>query len=108
METLKKLRLSIWKNFVKNYFAPSSTSYHDFGDFTFPPSNEFLSDLRKSFSESTIRKFENGPTFSAYQVSYDAGGRHGTAIYKTTTATYPLFNGFDTLEEYKSSFSIDD
>jgi hypothetical protein len=108
METLKKLRLSIWKNFVKNYFSPASTTYQDYGDFTFPPSHEFIHDLRKSFSESTIQKYENGPTFSAYQVSYDVGGRHGTAIYKTTTATYPRFNGFETEEEYKRSFSIDD
>ena len=108
METLKKFRLSIWKNFVKNYFSPASTIYHDFGDFTFPPSFEFINDLKRSFSESTIQRFENGPTFSSYQVSYDMGGKHGTAIYKTTTATYPAFSGFATEEEYKRSFSIDD
>jgi hypothetical protein len=103
METLKKLRLSIWKKLVDQYYGLSYRS-DGVSDFTFPPSAEFINYLVSSFSESTIEGFENGPTFSSYQVSYHNGNVYGHAIYKTTVTTYPRFSSFKTMEEYKRSF----
>jgi hypothetical protein len=108
METLKKLRLSIWKKLVENYCVYGSAIVYDFSRFTFPPSREFIGYLTRSFTESTIELYENGPTFSSYQVSFAKGKVHGQAIYKTTVDTYPSFSGFNTLEEYQRSFAKDE
>ncbi|MES2702259.1 MAG: hypothetical protein V4649_06445 [Bacteroidota bacterium] len=105
METLKKLRLSMWKKLLHNYYAYRTTISNELSAFTFPPSREFIGYLSKTFTESTIALFENGPTFSAYEVSYDAGGTRGRAIYKTTVGTYPSFCAFKTVEEYQNSFA---
>lgn len=107
MDTLRKLRLSMWKRIVEQYYMYSSIITYDKRDFTFPPSREFIDYLMRSFTESTVERYENGPTFSSYHVSYAKGKVHGEAIFKTTVATYPQFSGFTSLEDYQRSFATD-
>lgn len=108
MDTLKKLRLSMWKRKVEQYYMYNSILTYDKRDFTFPPSQEFIDYLMRSFTESTVERYENGPTFSSYHVSYAKGKVHGEAIFKTTVTTYPQFSSFTSLEEYQRSFSKDE
>lgn len=103
MDTLKKYKLSIWKSLLK-YYAGLSEHIKTIGDFTFPPSGKLIEELEHSFSRSSIECFENGPGFSSYEVFFSTGGKTGQAIYKTTAATYPLFQKYNTLEDYNRSF----
>ncbi len=108
MELLSRFKPAVWEVFVHKYFAPATTICQNTGDFTFQPSKEFILDLTSSFTTAKIEKFENGPTFSSYHVDYFIGADKGEAIYKTTSFTYPVFTMYDTVEEYRLSFFMND
>jgi hypothetical protein len=108
MELLKKFKPNILEMLVHKYFTPATTVCKNTGDFTFQPSKEFVQELTESFTAAKIEKYENGISFSAYHVNYFIGANKGEAIYKTTTLTYPFFTMYDTIEEYRMSFSMND
>lgn len=111
MELLSKLKPGFWEMLSHKYemwsnkfFTPSTTVCQNTGVFTFQPSKEFIAELKDSFTMAKIEQFENGPTYSAYHVSYFIGAHKGDAIYKTTMLTYPDFTMYDSVEEYRLSF----
>jgi hypothetical protein len=108
MELLRKLKPTVWEIFVHKYFQPATTVCQNTGDFTFQPSREFILDLTSSFTTAKIEKFENSDSFSSYHVDYFIGVDKGEAIYKTTRFIYPTFTMYDTVEEYRRSFFIND
>jgi hypothetical protein len=108
MDLTSKLKPSLWEMFIEKYFNEPSVVAADTGDFTFAPSEEFVNDLKDSFSNAKVEKYENGPTFSLYYVKYDIGGHKGEAIYKATNTTFPDFTMYDSVDEYELSFSLND
>jgi hypothetical protein len=105
MELIKKTK-PMWDVLLDKYFAPATTIASNVGDFTFPPTEDLVQQLTSTYTMARVDMFENGPTFSAYNVDYNIGGIKGNAIYKTTVTTYPEFCMFDTVEEYEMSFEL--
>jgi hypothetical protein len=108
MKFTSHVKPSLLEMFIDKYFNDSSIVAPDTGDFTFPPSANFVKELKDSFTLAKIEKYENGGAFSAYVVKYNIGGHNGEAIYKTTNTTYPDFLMYDDVEEYEMSFSLND
>lgn len=107
MQFTSAFKPSMWEVFIDKYFNTPNIVSADTGDFTFAPSDVLITELKNSFTNAKLEKYENGPTFSSYYVKYDIGGHKGDAIYKTTTTIYPDFIMYDTVEEYKMSFAAE-
>ena len=108
MELLKKLKPNFFELLAHKFFVPATTVSPDTGEFTFLPSEEFIQELTSSFTVAKIKPFENGSSFSSYHVDYRIGLDKGEAIYKATTFSYPSFAMYDTIEEYRMSFSFNE
>ena len=99
-----QLRSSEWEAKMDNYIAISDTVNEKFCEFTFKPSKEMLAEITNNYSNAIIEEYENSPGFSSYKIYFDIAGVQGEAIYKTTLQLYPMFEDFDTEDEYKRSF----
>ena len=99
-----QLRSSEWEAKLDNNTAVINTVNKKFGAFTFKPSKEMLAEITNNYSNAIIEEYENSPGFSSYKVHFDIAGISGEAIYKTTLQLYPMFEDFDTEDEYIRSF----
>ncbi|MBS1689339.1 MAG: hypothetical protein JSS96_11480 [Bacteroidetes bacterium] len=98
------LRSSEWEAKLNNHTAVIDTVNEKFCEFTFKPSEEMLAEITNNYSNAVIEEYENSPGFSSYKVHFDIAGTKGEAIYKTTLQLYPMFEDFDTEDEYMRSF----